>query len=569
MWSLTLMLAAGLAQEPTALDELNRSLGFGETSMIDPLPAPAPVPAPVPLAASVPVPVVARAALVPAVPVLPFSTLGFLGFGALGIGAWWSRNQLLARGPFEGPALRVVSRTSLGGNSGLALIEVKDHTGAWRRMVVGVGGSGPPELVADLGPTSEEAAPSEGDLLQTWFGDTSAGRDLAMTNPGAVAGPALSPTAPVVSPTAPTASSTSTTGGASPDATAAFQSQLLELLERQQALPTQPVVATEPRSPVAVAHWESFPESELGAEPMDEPEAWEEDPRSRARRVREAASGRVAPTRARNRPPAPVDLEQELEQAESRTMAPQEDEPLLARGRGARGADLSRDLEEAESARRAGARPQSEWFLLEDDEELEPSDPEEVPTITDLHRARQRRAQGESRVHATHRSREEARRRVGAPVEEQWEAEMLDPIDPADRLRGLSFQSEFEAGLDRQPRGSAPSPSAPAPAPARTVSGLEALASAHRRASGRQEAAPAAPAAAPDYSAELNRRLAKARSAEKVAPQQAVREPVAAAGGGIPAGVGRAEGPEGRRSVDEARDMIRELMSARRERGRR
>ena len=72
-------------------------------------------------------------------------------FAAAGAGAvWWMRRRLEASKIDGGSELRVVGRADLGAQSGLAVVEVRDRQGTWRRLVIGTGG-GSPQLVADLG----------------------------------------------------------------------------------------------------------------------------------------------------------------------------------------------------------------------------------------------------------------------------------------------------------------------------------------------------------------------------------------------------------------------------------
>ncbi|MEN0062838.1 MAG: flagellar biosynthetic protein FliO [Myxococcota bacterium] len=76
----------------------------------------------------------------------PFVLVG-LGAGAL----WWIRRRI-EQGPAKdtGSELRVVGRADLSGQSALAVVEVRDRSGSWRRLVIGTG-DGTPQLVADLG----------------------------------------------------------------------------------------------------------------------------------------------------------------------------------------------------------------------------------------------------------------------------------------------------------------------------------------------------------------------------------------------------------------------------------
>ncbi|MEO0603751.1 MAG: flagellar biosynthetic protein FliO [Myxococcota bacterium] len=71
---------------------------------------------------------------------------------AAGAGAvWWTRRRLEQKHAEDtGSELRVVGRAELGAQSGLAVVEVRDRNGAWRRLVIGTG-DGTPALVADLG----------------------------------------------------------------------------------------------------------------------------------------------------------------------------------------------------------------------------------------------------------------------------------------------------------------------------------------------------------------------------------------------------------------------------------
>ncbi len=65
---------------------------------------------------------------------------------------WWTRRRLEAKQSGDGSSeLRVVGRAELGGQSGVAVVEVRDRQGTWRRLVIGTGGGGAPQLVADLG----------------------------------------------------------------------------------------------------------------------------------------------------------------------------------------------------------------------------------------------------------------------------------------------------------------------------------------------------------------------------------------------------------------------------------
>ncbi|MEM6931262.1 MAG: flagellar biosynthetic protein FliO [Myxococcota bacterium] len=71
---------------------------------------------------------------------------------AAGAGAvWWTRRRLEQKQAEDtGSELRVVGRADLGAQSGLAVVEVRDRNGTWRRLVIGTG-DGTPALVADLG----------------------------------------------------------------------------------------------------------------------------------------------------------------------------------------------------------------------------------------------------------------------------------------------------------------------------------------------------------------------------------------------------------------------------------
>lgn len=70
-----------------------------------------------------------------------------------------------ARRRREGPHndVLVLSRTALSRNASLAVIEVLDATGETRRMLIGVGGSNAPQMVADLTLPPQPAVVSAGD----------------------------------------------------------------------------------------------------------------------------------------------------------------------------------------------------------------------------------------------------------------------------------------------------------------------------------------------------------------------------------------------------------------------
>lgn len=73
-----------------------------------------------------------------------------LAAGGAGL-VWLLRRRLEEkRAEDSGSELRVVGRADLGAASGLAVVEVRDRNGTWRRFVIGTGG-GTPQLVADLG----------------------------------------------------------------------------------------------------------------------------------------------------------------------------------------------------------------------------------------------------------------------------------------------------------------------------------------------------------------------------------------------------------------------------------
>lgn len=84
----------------------------------------------------------------------PFDGLPWWPLVACGAGAivlWWTRRKLAAGlNPDPGSELRVVGRTQLGPQAGLAVVEVRDRNGTWRRLVIGTGDHSP-QLVADLG----------------------------------------------------------------------------------------------------------------------------------------------------------------------------------------------------------------------------------------------------------------------------------------------------------------------------------------------------------------------------------------------------------------------------------
>jgi len=68
-----------------------------------------------------------------------------------GLAVWWARKRLeQTQAADSGSELRVVGRADLGAQSGLAVVEVRDRAGTWRRLVIGTG-DGTPQLVADLG----------------------------------------------------------------------------------------------------------------------------------------------------------------------------------------------------------------------------------------------------------------------------------------------------------------------------------------------------------------------------------------------------------------------------------
>ena len=92
---------------------------------------------------------------------VPWILLGLLGIGGAFAATRWLQSRTVD-GPQ--PALTVVQRTSLGGQAGLALIEVRTDSDLPRRLLVGFG-SGPVQLVADLDlPTVAEPVASFAEL---------------------------------------------------------------------------------------------------------------------------------------------------------------------------------------------------------------------------------------------------------------------------------------------------------------------------------------------------------------------------------------------------------------------
>jgi len=86
------------------------------------------------------------------IPVIDTFSWWPFALAALGALALWGVRKRIEqkRAEDSGSELRVVGRADLGAQSGLAVVEVRDRSGAWRRLVIGTG-EGTPQLVADLG----------------------------------------------------------------------------------------------------------------------------------------------------------------------------------------------------------------------------------------------------------------------------------------------------------------------------------------------------------------------------------------------------------------------------------
>jgi hypothetical protein len=78
-----------------------------------------------------------------------------LGVAAIGAGLVFAASRY-RRSSGRPEVIAVVGRTSLGATAGLVVVDVKDPTGNWRRLLVGTGGTGAPTLVADLGEDEAE-----------------------------------------------------------------------------------------------------------------------------------------------------------------------------------------------------------------------------------------------------------------------------------------------------------------------------------------------------------------------------------------------------------------------------
>lgn len=93
-----------------------------------------------------------EAAEAPAAPTGPLGNGWPIGVLVVAAGLLYlGRKKLLQRATTEtGSELRIVGRTTLGPQAGLAVVEVRGRDGNWRRLVVGTG-DGAPSLVADLG----------------------------------------------------------------------------------------------------------------------------------------------------------------------------------------------------------------------------------------------------------------------------------------------------------------------------------------------------------------------------------------------------------------------------------
>ena len=101
-----------------------------------------------------------------------FGGFGLLiGMAGVGGAAFVARERLLpVRTDAGGAPLRVVGQARLSGQSGLALVEVRDLDGRVRRLVVGMGG-GSPHLVSDLGAQISLSDADDGIDVDTWMAD--------------------------------------------------------------------------------------------------------------------------------------------------------------------------------------------------------------------------------------------------------------------------------------------------------------------------------------------------------------------------------------------------------------
>ncbi len=125
-----------------------------ETRLLGPEPAAAPVVAAQPVVPAA-APVVAPApSVTSSLDLPPWWTVPLLGL-ALG----WAWTQRRRTEKVEADAMRVLGRTPVGKDAAVVLLEVRDASGAWRRLLVGHGAQGP-QLITGLGASQVVSVPA-------------------------------------------------------------------------------------------------------------------------------------------------------------------------------------------------------------------------------------------------------------------------------------------------------------------------------------------------------------------------------------------------------------------------